>query len=136
MNKNDLRDKLIRFMYGRYGADELYKFSAAVIFVLLILNIFLRSIVLSLIITILIALSYYRVLSRRLEERRKENRIYLKHRDKIKGFFRIQKLKLRDRKTHCYKKCPSCKKMLRLPKKKGNHTVCCPQCKNNFNVKI
>ena len=34
-----------------------------------------------------------------------------------------------------YKKCPKCKQKLRLPLKKGIHTVKCPNCKEKFEVK-
>ena len=133
---NKFREKLIQFMYGRYGADELSRFSFAAWFILIILNIFLRSSIITVIELLLIILIYYRILSRKTEQRRAENAAYLKQRNKVTGFFRIQKLKFRDRKTHCYRKCPVCKKMLRLPKRKGQHTVCCPQCRNDFQVKI
>ena len=32
-------------------------------------------------------------------------------------------------------KCPKCKKVLRLPLKKGTHTCKCPVCNNKFEVK-
>ena len=34
-----------------------------------------------------------------------------------------------------YKKCIHCKTVLRLPLKKGVHTVKCPNCKKRFEVK-
>ena len=37
------RDKFIRFMYGRYGADELYRFTNIVFFVLVLVNCFVRT---------------------------------------------------------------------------------------------
>lgn len=30
-----------------------------------------------------------------------------------------------------YKKCPNCRQKIRLPLKKGKHTVKCPKCSNN-----
>ena len=33
-----------------------------------------------------------------------------------------------------YKKCPKCKQKIRLPLKKGKHTVKCPNCGNSFDV--
>lgn len=123
-------------MLGRYGADELYKFCAAVMLILLILGFFLRSMILYALVGIIIVWCYYRFFSRNIHARAEENRIYLSCKDKIQRFFRISGLKFRDRKTHVYRKCPVCKKMLRLPKRKGNHTVNCPHCKNDFTVKI
>ena len=40
---NNLQNKIYKFMYGRYGIDELYKFSFIVYIILLILNIFINS---------------------------------------------------------------------------------------------
>lgn len=133
---NKFRDKFIQFMYGRYGADELYKFMTAVWFVLLIVNIFARSLVISLLIGALIGIIYFRVLSRNIEQRRKENYAFVQLAGKVKQFFHINRLRIRDRKDHVYRRCPECKKMLRLPRRKGQHTVCCPQCKKTFKVKI
>jgi uncharacterized CHY-type Zn-finger protein len=50
--------------------------------------------------------------------------------------FSFWKRKFADRKTHVYIKCGVCKKTLRLPKVKGEHTVKCPNCANKFKVKI
>ena len=65
-----------------------------------------------------------------------ENEKFIQIMDKPKRFFNLQKCKHRDRKTHVYRKCPSCKNNLRLPKEKGKHTVACPCCKHRFDVKI
>ena len=130
------RDKLIRFMYGRNGNDPLNQALFWVYFVLLLLNIFLRSIVLWIIELILVALYLFRFLSRNIYRRQNENRGFLKIRNKFTGFFKLQKNKFRDRKTHVYRKCEHCRVVLRLPKKKGKHTVRCPHCNKTFSVKI
>lgn len=133
---NKFREKFMRFMQGRYGADRLYKFSVYFTGILLIANIFLRSFLLWIILLMLIIWNYFRAFSKNISARQAENRIFIKYADKARSSFRIAKLRFRDRKTHCYRKCPVCKKMLRLPKCKGVHTVNCPQCKNDFSVKI
>ena len=65
-----------------------------------------------------------------------ENAKYLGARNKFLSFFKRKKAQFRDRKTHVYKKCPHCKATLRLPKKKGRHTVSCPKCRKRFETKI
>lgn len=47
-----------------------------------------------------------------------------------------KKVKLKTDKDHCFRICPECKANIRLPKKKGKHTVVCPRCKCRFEVKI
>lgn len=136
MPKTKFTDKLIRFMYGRNGNDKLNQFLFWVYFVLLLVNLFLKSVILWVVELILVALYMFRFLSRNIYRRQTENRKFLKIWNKFTGFFKLQKNKFRDRKTHVYRKCEHCKAVLRLPKKKGKHTVRCPQCNKTFSVKI
>ena len=136
MPKTKFTDKLIRFMYGRNGNDKLNQFLFWIYFVLLLANLFLKSVILWVVELILVALYMFRFLSRNIYRRQTENRKFLKIWNKFTGFFKLQKNKFRDRKTHVYRKCEHCKAVLRLPKKKGKHTVRCPQCNTTFSVKI
>ena len=129
-------DKVIRFMYGRNGNDKLNQALFWVYFTLLLVNIFLNSIILWVIELLFVALYMFRFLSRNIYRRQAENRKFLKIWNKFTGFFKLQKNKFRDRKTHVYRKCEHCRATLRLPKKKGKHTVRCPQCNKTFSVKI
>ena len=130
------QDKVIRFMYGRNGNDKLNQALFWVYFVILPVNIFLKSIVLWILELLLVALYLFRFFSRAIYRRQKENRAFLKIWNKFTGFFKLQKNKFRDRKTHVYRKCEHCRAVLRLPKKPGKHTVRCPQCGKTFSVKI
>lgn len=134
--RSTFREKLQSFMYGRYGADEFYRFLVYLCLALIIINLFVSSPVLVLLELAVIVYSTVRYLSKNLYARRRENQWYLKNKAKFTSFFKLQKNKFKDRKTHVYKKCPSCQNVLRLPKKKGEHTVNCPCCHNRFNVKI
>ncbi len=131
------KNKMYRFMYGRYGSDTLNKvlliIYAVEVIVFTVLSLFIDPTPLWLSLAyfalsiILIFVIFFRMFSRNIQKRRREN-------DKFCGFFKLRKNKFRDRKTHVYKKCPHCKAVLRLPKAKGKHTVICPRCKNRFNV--
>mgnify|MGYP000003638190 len=77
----------------------------------------------------------YRVLSKNIYQRRKENDMYLKIKNKILSTYNYNKKKYKDRNTYMYKKCPNCRQKIRLPLKKGKHTVKCPKCSNKFEVK-
>ena len=132
-------------MYGRYGHDTIGR----VIFISYIVVVVATSvaeiimgftlpkehiaplivwIVYFVVSTLLIVTMLCRMFSRNIAKRRREN-------EKFCGFFKLWKNKFRDRKTHVYRKCPSCKAVLRLPKAKGKHTVVCPRCKNRFEVR-
>lgn len=130
------RERIARFMAGRYGIDSLYYFLLAICFILIVINLFASSYIISIIETALFAYALYRVLSRNVYKRQQENERFIKLTRRPRGFFNLQKCKKRDKNTHVYKKCPSCKNNLRLPREKGKHTVVCPCCKHRFEVKI
>ena len=131
-----LRERFASFMIGRYGIDRLYYFLLAICFAIIVVNIFVNSLILSLMESALFAYAIYRVLSRNIYKRQAENEKYIKLTEKPKRFLNLQKCKFRDRKTHVYKKCPQCKTVLRLPKQQGKHTVKCPRCSERFDIKI
>ena len=121
-------------MKDRYGIDELYKFLLLICFVLLVINTFVSNNIIRLFEVLLIVIIFYRYMSKNIKLRKKENDKYLEIKDKIIKLFDYNKKKYKDRNTHMYKKCPKCKQKIRLPLKKGKHTVKCPNCGNRFDV--
>ncbi len=127
---------LYRLLAGRYGTDTLGKVMLVtyVVIVLvhtvlsLFLNLPLLDIIIWLVCIALMVEIFFRMFSRNIQKRRREN-------EKFCGFFRLRKNKFKDRKTHVYRKCPKCGAILRLPRAKGKHFVVCPRCKNRFSVK-
>lgn len=132
---NNFINKVQRFLNGRYGPDELYKFMLIICLIIIIVNMFVNSVILRVLELIVFGIALYRFLSKKKSKRIKENNKYLELKGKIKGYFNYQKKKYKDRNTHMYKKCPKCRQKLRLPLKKGIHTVKCPNCKEKFEVK-
>lgn len=130
------KSKLYRFMYGRYGTDTLSKVMLIICFCWMIaaniISLFVDSVWFSvayyIITTAMIAWMFFRMFSRNITARRREN-------ERFCGFFKLRRNKFRDRKTHVYRKCHACGAVLRLPKAKGSHFVVCPRCKNRFEVK-
>lgn len=72
-----MRDKLIRFMMGRYGMDNLNNCLLWSSLVLLIIATFTRLGLLTLISYVLMIIVIYRMLSRKIYQRENENKIYL-----------------------------------------------------------
>jgi len=139
----NFRDKLIRFMYGRYGVDQLYFASMIVCFILLVINSFFRSPIIGVIVWAILAWMIFRSLSKNIYKRRLENEKFLKVWSFVKSKWSIIKnnwsitnRRIKDIKTHRYRKCPHCKAVLRLPKKKGRHAVDCPRCHKEFRVRV
>ena len=131
-----IRSALYRFMYGRYGADTLGNCLIITYFIMSLLltplSLFIKSLLFyfiwQLLSSAIAVFALYRIFSRKIEKRRMENQRFCE-------FFKLCKNKFKDRKTHVYRKCPSCKAILRLPRAKGTHNVVCPRCKNRFSVK-
>ena len=145
--RRTLRERLYQFMIGRNGPDALGNALMILYLVLFVANLITAYLVKPPYVTYvtygfyllecaLIVYSVFRMFSRNLYARRRENAWHLRRVGAIKGFFKLQKNKRRDRKTHVYRKCKACKSVLRLPREKGKHTVRCPKCQHRFEVKI
>lgn len=135
-----LLEKLSRFMYGRYGSDSLNKALFWVYLAVVVVNLFFRSYILSVLAMVVGGLFIFRALSKNIYKRSAENRKYCEIKDKITAFFnrtfkRSSDIFERDR-EHVFRKCKQCGAKLRLPRKKGNHVVRCPRCGKLFNVHI
>ncbi|MBO7400260.1 MAG: hypothetical protein J6U75_03530, partial [Clostridia bacterium] len=128
-------NRLRQFMYGRYGSDQLNTALIIAAVALSFVNIFARSLVIYIIQLVIMAFAVYRMFSRKIQTRLRENKAFLSVWEKIKLFFVRIKNRFKDRKTHVYMKCPTCKAQLRLPRVKGEHGVKCPKCGAEFRVK-
>ena len=136
------REKLYRFMSGRNGFDDFAKFliytALGITLANMIVSMFLPTVaaVLSFVSYFLLIYAIFRILSRNIYARSAENRKYHEITGKIKAWFKLQANRVKDGKAFVYRKCPSCKKVLRLPRKRGSHTVKCPCCGNRFSVRV
>lgn len=138
-NRTPLRERIWQFMQGRNGVDALYNFLLLISVVLIFIGFFLKGIadlIFSLLYITIISYALFRYFSKNLYKRRKENADFLRFVKNFKGFFRLQRDRIRDRKTHVYRRCKKCKSVIRLPKKPGQHKVCCPCCSHRFDVYI
>ena len=124
------------FMWERNGFDSLCRAVWILSFALCIVNVFADSLVISIVISVLVVYTVFRMLSKNLERRRAENAVYHRIVGKVKKHFSLLGNRWRDRKTHVYKKCPGCGNTLRLPRMKGKHVASCPCCRRKFDVKI
>lgn len=131
-----LLDALRRFMYGRYGADQLYYALIIIFFVIAVVNRFVGSVLLVLLGYAIFFWSVYRYLSRNIYKRREENRKFLGIWQSVKNGFLYLRDKFRDRKVCRYRKCKYCRAALRLPIRKGKNSVKCPRCGRSFDVNI
>ena len=118
-----------RFMYGRYGVDQLNIFLLISVVALNVISLILSRFgaVCTIIGSLISLVSYgiliwylFRFLSRNLEKRILENRRYL-------GW----KSRILDRQNRYYR-CPNCKQTVRVPKGRGKICIKCPKCSEKF----
>lgn len=127
-----MRDKLIYFMQGRYGIDQMSKFTTGLSLFLMVLTLFLPNSFIYPIAILLLIFSYFRIFSKNHTKRYKENQTFLKYYNPFRIFFQSQKSQLKQRKTHHIYTCPSCKQKIRIPRGKGKIQIRCPKCSNEF----
>lgn len=130
-----MKDRLQRFMYGRYGNDNLNRFISIAALLFSILSIFTKGAIANSLTFLLLFLCFFRMLSKNIYKRQQENLSYLSIKNEVTNYFKRTKLHISQRKTHRFYKCPSCKLKLRVPKGKGLITISCPKCKDSFNKK-
>ena len=129
---NGFKDKFARFMYGRYGMDQLSRNLSLICLVLLVITMFSRSNVLYAIALAGIIYTYFRVFSRNISKRSTENEKYLSFHYKVVGKINRIKYIIKDNKTHKIFKCPSCSQKIRVPRGKGRISIKCPKCRIEF----
>jgi ribosomal protein S27E len=129
-----IRNAIQRFMYGRYGHDQLNLFLLGLYLVLYLISALARITVLSWVSAVLLIFVLFRMLSRNFDRRHRENAQFMKLAGPVIQWFRLQRTIRRDR-EHRYFKCPSCGQQLRVPRGKGKITVTCRGCGASFQEK-
>ncbi len=123
---------LRNFMAGRYGPDHLNTALVVLALVIGFVSSLVQFVYLVYLSYLIFALALFRMLSRNIPRRRAENDKFLRYyspaKQRVKAFFR----RLRERKTHAFFKCPSCKNRLRVPRGKGKLQITCPKCGERF----
>lgn len=121
-------EKKDRFFNERNGADALSCFLIGVAFFLLILFLIAQWNYLTLIALIPVGFAIFRILSKNLERREKENEAFVRFFRSLSGRCRLTRDRVRDRKTHVYFRCGCCEKWIRVERGQGEVEVTCPGC--------
>ena len=127
-----MREKVQRFMLGRYGFDELSKVYVGVTMVLMVLSIFTGNFLFYLASLILLAYTYFRAFSRNITKRQQENQKYRNIRYQSAVKWNSFKNRQAQRKIYRFYKCPQCKQKVRVPKGRGKICITCPKCRTEF----
>ena len=127
--------KIQKFMYGRYGIDELYNFLFKLYICLLIIDLFVKWEILLYLELFIVVIMLYRMFSKNINKRKLENKKFLSIKNAIIKPFHTLSKQVRD-KNNIYKKCSKCKTIIRLPLpyNYGIKHVKCPKCKKKLSV--
>lgn len=123
-----MKQKIYQFMQGRYGTDQLSRFLMGCAMAAIVLDLFFRKPIFTVITLLLLIVAYYRILSKNVSRRYSENQKYLNYTYKLKNKAR------QSRQYHIYR-CPSCRQKIRIPRGKGRIMVSCPKCHAEFKKK-
>lgn len=126
-----MKEKLYRFMQGRYGSDQLNRFLMILALILMVMSMFGVPFAYLLGIACMVY-AYFRMFSRNIYKRRMENSAYMKYEYKVKQKLATWKRDMKQRKTHHIYRCPSCKQKIRIPKGRGRIEIRCPKCCHTF----
>jgi hypothetical protein len=136
------RNRMLRFMTGRYGAagqDQLNRALSILTLVMLILILFVGRTGFGSLVWLLavagLAWSTFRTFSRNIPRRQRENAAYLglsrNWRERLRGV----RDRFSQRKEYRFFRCPSCRTWLRVPRGKGRLSITCRQCGERFTRK-
>ena len=127
----NFRSKMMQFMIGRNGFDNLCQGLVKLCLILIIADLFIPGRILSSIVFLLFIYVYFRAFSRNIARRRAENEWYVTYvKLPLSSYF------ARDRKNFKYFKCPGCGQVLRAPKGRGRIRITCSRCHNIFEKKV
>ena len=127
-----MRDRMIQFMRGRYGYDELGRTTMWLSLILLAVYAFSGFKVLLALAIILLIITDFRLLSRNIARRAEENRVFLKRTSFISRKILRVRSDLSERRHYHIYRCPNCRQKIRIPKGKGNISITCPRCHIEF----
>ena len=127
-----MKERMQRFMAGRYGNDQLNQFIFIVAIISMVLEIITRQALFYTLTLVLLILAYVRVFSRNINKRYEENMKFLQKKDAILNKFRRQKYYAAQRRNFHIYTCPQCKQKIRIPKGKGKISITCPKCRTSF----
>ncbi len=126
-----MREKIVRFMQGRYGNDRLGQAMLMAALACVVLSLFRIPFISTIGLAILV-LTYYRMFSRQIAKRAAENQKYMQLEWKVRAKLQKKKQSLAQRRTHRIYKCPNCKQKIRVPRNRGRIAISCRKCGTEF----
>ena len=86
------RDRMQNFMQGRYGTDDLGRFTLYLALIFCIISLFTKNGLLNTLAIVLIIISYVRMFSRKIYKRQAENQKYLELKYKVVNALHLNRI--------------------------------------------
>ena len=133
-----MKERIAKFMAGRYGNDQLGRALLILDVILLLLaSIFSKTLggLFTPLAVALLVFIYYRMLSKNIYKRQEENGKYLRLKYKVTARLNVVKERWVQRKEYKFFTCPSCRATLRVPRGRGKIKIVCRKCGTSFTGK-
>ena len=129
---NGFRERMTRFMYGRYGNDQLSKLYLGMAMVCLAVNLVTRLDLFYVAGLGFLIYGMYRSISKDIAKMSAQNQKYLNWRYQRIVKYNQTKKHLAQRKVYRFYKCPGCSQKVRVPRGRGKIMITCPKCHAEF----
>ena len=134
---NNLFVKLRAFMAGRNGIDKLSYGLLVIYCIIAAVKMFLRAlyvpyIIISILQYIFLGYIIYRIMSKNIQKRYKENDKFEHFIASWKPYIGHLKFRVQYIKTHRFRTCKYCGEFLRIKKFRGSKNIKCPHCQNEL----
>jgi DNA-directed RNA polymerase subunit RPC12/RpoP len=126
-----MRERFQRFMWGRYGNDQLNRFMSILAMAFLMLSMFVSGPFYA-VAVLLMVFVYFRMFSRNTVKRAAENQLYLSKTMKLRMKWQKKKSELAQLQRYHIYKCPRCKQKIRVPRGRGRIAITCRKCGAEF----
>lgn len=135
MASGDWQRKVAEWLRGRRGPDDLAVFCVNLAIVVVLVNVFARTSWLGWAGLVLVAYAMFRIQSKNLGARARENEAFLKALGPARPWIQNSRAAWTELRSYKHVRCSSCKQRVRVPRGKGRLRVTCPRCKAKFEVR-
>lgn len=135
MATGDWQRRLAEWLRGRQGPDDLAVFCVDLAVVVLLVNVFARVTWLGWAALLLVAYAMFRIQSKNLGARSRENAAFLKGLGPVRPWVQNPRAAWGELRTYKHVRCASCHQRVRVPRGKGKLRVTCPRCGTKFEVR-
>lgn len=127
-----MRERIQRFMMGRYGNDQLNQFIFVIAIISMVIELFTHWSLFYILALVLLIYGYVRAFSKNINKRYEENMRFMEKKDAIMNRFHKEKYYASQRKDYHIYTCPQCRQKIRIPRGKGKISITCPKCRTSF----